>query len=196
MALAVILLVGAALLIRTFVGLRAAPPGFDPHNVITMQTSLTGGRYDSTAKVDNMVRQAVQRIEALPGVESAAALHHAAGGSAGRSAVPDRRAAAGQWRQVLRRRAMAFRQPALLRGLPHSAAEGAHVRRARHRQGGTRRDHQSGHGEEILAERRSGGPAHHDRQRTGAGFRGADAADCRHRRQCARNRLEPRTISR
>ncbi|HEX4596083.1 MAG TPA: ABC transporter permease [Bryobacteraceae bacterium] len=72
MALAVILLVGAALMIRTFIGLRSVQPGFDPHNVITMQTSLTGGRYDSTAKVETMVRQVVQRIEALPGAQSAA----------------------------------------------------------------------------------------------------------------------------
>ena len=73
MALAVILLVGAVLTIRTFVGLSSVQPGFDPHNVITMQTSLSGGRYDSTAKVENMSRQVVQRIEALPGVQSAAA---------------------------------------------------------------------------------------------------------------------------
>jgi putative ABC transport system permease protein len=73
MALAVILLVGAALMIRTFVGLRSVQPGFDPHNVITMQTSLSGGRYDSTAKVENMVHQVVQRVEALPGVLSASA---------------------------------------------------------------------------------------------------------------------------
>jgi putative ABC transport system permease protein len=73
MALAVILLVGAVLTIRTFVGLSSVQPGFDPHNVITMQTSLSGGRYDSTAKVENMARQVVQRIEALPGVQSAAA---------------------------------------------------------------------------------------------------------------------------
>ncbi len=73
MALAVILLAGAALMIRTFVGLRSVQPGFDPSNVITMQTSLTGGRYDNTAKVENLVRQTVQRIEALPGVQSAAA---------------------------------------------------------------------------------------------------------------------------
>ena len=73
MALAVILLVGAALMIRTFVGLRSVQPGFDPHNVITMQTSLSGGRYDSTAKVENMVHQVVQRVEALPGVLSATA---------------------------------------------------------------------------------------------------------------------------
>jgi len=73
MALAVILLTGAALLIRTFLGLRSVDPGFDAHNVITMQTSLTGGKYDATAKAENMMRQAVQRIEALPGVQAAAA---------------------------------------------------------------------------------------------------------------------------
>jgi putative ABC transport system permease protein len=73
MALAVILLTCAALMIRTFFGLRSAQPGFDTHNVITMQTSLTGGKYDSTAKGENMIRQVIQRIEALPGVQSAAA---------------------------------------------------------------------------------------------------------------------------
>ncbi|HYL36537.1 MAG TPA: ABC transporter permease [Bryobacteraceae bacterium] len=73
MALAVILLVGAALLIRTFAGLRSVQPGFDAHNVITMQTSLTGGRYESTAKVAGLIRQATERIESLPGVEAVAA---------------------------------------------------------------------------------------------------------------------------
>jgi putative ABC transport system permease protein len=72
MALAVILLAGAVLMIRTFFGLRSVQPGFNPHNVITMQTSLTGGRYDSTAKAENMTRQVVDHIEALPGVRSAA----------------------------------------------------------------------------------------------------------------------------
>jgi putative ABC transport system permease protein len=72
MALAVILLAGAALMIRTFVGLRSVQPGFNPHNVITMQTSLTGGRYDSTAKAENMTRQVVDHLEALPGVRSVA----------------------------------------------------------------------------------------------------------------------------
>src|SRR6202050_2315043 len=50
-ALALVLLVGAALLIRTFVGLRAVNPGFDPHNTLTLQTSLSGGRYGTTAQV-------------------------------------------------------------------------------------------------------------------------------------------------
>jgi predicted permease len=73
MALAVILLVGAALMIRTFSGLRSVHPGFDAHNVITMQTSLTGGRYENTAKVAGLIRQATERIESLPGVQAAAA---------------------------------------------------------------------------------------------------------------------------
>jgi putative ABC transport system permease protein len=73
MALAVILLTCAALMIRSFLGLRSAQPGFDAHNVITMQTSLTGGKYDGTVKAENMISQVVQRIEALPGVQSAAA---------------------------------------------------------------------------------------------------------------------------
>ena len=71
-ALAVILLVGAALLIRTSAGLRAVNPGFDPHHVLTLETSLSGGGYGTTAKVDNLVRQMTQRLEGLPGVEAAA----------------------------------------------------------------------------------------------------------------------------
>jgi putative ABC transport system permease protein len=73
MALAVILVAGAGLMIRTFVGLRSVHPGFDPHNVLTMQTSLSGGRYDSTAKAANMTRLVTDRLEALPGVRAAAA---------------------------------------------------------------------------------------------------------------------------
>lgn len=73
MALAVVLVVGAGLMIRTFAGLRSLQRGFDPHNVITMQTSLTGGRFDSTAKASNLRRQIADHIEALPGVRAAAA---------------------------------------------------------------------------------------------------------------------------
>jgi len=71
-ALALVLLVGAALLIRTFAGLQSAKSGIDPRGVLTLQTSLAGGNYTSTAKVDNFSTQAVRRIEAIPGVEAAA----------------------------------------------------------------------------------------------------------------------------
>jgi putative ABC transport system permease protein len=71
-ALALVLLVGAALLIRTFAGLQSAKSGIEPRGVLTLQTSLAGGNYTTTAKVDNFSTQAVQRIEAIPGVEAAA----------------------------------------------------------------------------------------------------------------------------
>ena len=72
MALALVLLVGAALLIRTFVGLRSADPGLDARNVLTLQTSLAGGAYTTTAKVDNFTSQVVRRVETVPGVQAAA----------------------------------------------------------------------------------------------------------------------------
>jgi predicted permease len=72
-AFAIILLTGAALMIRTFAGLRSVKSGLDPVNVLTMQTALTGDRYASTAQVENVVRQATERIESVPGVEFAAA---------------------------------------------------------------------------------------------------------------------------
>lgn len=70
-ALAVVLLAGAALMIRTFAGLRSVKPGIDPSNVLTLRTAISGSRYGSTAQVENMVRQATDRIQALPGVHVA-----------------------------------------------------------------------------------------------------------------------------
>jgi predicted permease len=71
-ALALVLVTGATLLIRTFSGLRSVNPGVNPHNVLVFETSLGGGTYDSTAKSDQFVRQVAQRIEGLPSVQSAA----------------------------------------------------------------------------------------------------------------------------
>jgi predicted permease len=70
-ALAVVLLAGAALMIRTFAGLHAVKPGIDPSNVLTLRTSISGSRYGSTTQVENMVRQATDRIQVLPGVRVA-----------------------------------------------------------------------------------------------------------------------------
>ena len=72
MALALVLLVGAALLIRTFAELRSANPGLDARNVLTLQTSLAGGAYTNTAKVDNFTTQVVRRVENVAGIEAAA----------------------------------------------------------------------------------------------------------------------------
>jgi putative ABC transport system permease protein len=72
MALALVLLACAALLIRTFVGLQTVDAGINPHHVLTMQTSLAGAEFSSTAKVDNFTTQVLRRIEGLPGVQAAA----------------------------------------------------------------------------------------------------------------------------
>jgi putative ABC transport system permease protein len=71
-ALAVVLLAGAALMIRTFAGLRTMKSGIDPSNVLTFRTPVSGSRYATSAQIENMVQQATDRIQALPGVQVAA----------------------------------------------------------------------------------------------------------------------------
>jgi predicted permease len=72
-ALALVLLVGAALLVRTAVALRSVDPGFDTTNVLTMRMSMSGTRYLKSEGVEQAVRDGVERIRALPGVVAASA---------------------------------------------------------------------------------------------------------------------------
>ena len=72
-ALAVVLLVGSALLIRTSLALGAVKPGFDPENVLTMRMSVDGPQFAKSAAVDQVVREGVERISRIPGVVSASA---------------------------------------------------------------------------------------------------------------------------
>jgi putative ABC transport system permease protein len=71
-ALALMLLVGATLLIRTFVALREVKPGFETKGVLTLQTSLAGTKYDTARAVATLTRTVSQRLDALPGVEASA----------------------------------------------------------------------------------------------------------------------------
>lgn len=71
-ALSVVLLVGAGLLIRTFVNLNRVEPGFDPKHLLTFQATPMGPRYKSSDQTQEYYRQALERLSALPGVESAA----------------------------------------------------------------------------------------------------------------------------
>ena len=71
-ALSLVLLVGAGLLVRTFVNLLGVTPGFDPHNVLTFQIDLNGERYNTADKASAFYREALGRIKGLPGVEAAA----------------------------------------------------------------------------------------------------------------------------
>ncbi len=72
-ALALILLVGAGLLIRTSIALAKVDPGFDSTNVLTMRMSLSGPRFVTADGVERMIRDGVERVSAIPGVERASA---------------------------------------------------------------------------------------------------------------------------
>ncbi|HWY49387.1 MAG TPA: ABC transporter permease [Bryobacteraceae bacterium] len=73
MGLAVILLVGSALLIRTSIALQSVNPGFETKNMLTMRMSLTGPRYLKSMGVEQTLRDGLDRIRALPGVLAASA---------------------------------------------------------------------------------------------------------------------------
>jgi predicted permease len=68
MALTVVLLVGAGLLVRTFLKLESVDPGFAMHNVISMSMSVSGIRFQKTAPVAQVVREGTDRLLAIPGV--------------------------------------------------------------------------------------------------------------------------------
>ena len=70
-ALALTLLVGSALLIRSAIALSQVDPGFDANNVLTMRMSVTGPQFASAQAVDLMVRNGTDRLRALPGVVAA-----------------------------------------------------------------------------------------------------------------------------
>ncbi|HXS93710.1 MAG TPA: ABC transporter permease [Candidatus Limnocylindrales bacterium] len=69
-ALAVVVLIGAGLLIRSFVRMRAADAGFDPHNVLTFRLPLAGGRNATPDGAIAFFRQARAQLSGLPGVQS------------------------------------------------------------------------------------------------------------------------------
>ena len=70
-AVSLVLLTGAGLMIATFSKLVHGDPGFNPHRMLSVQFWLIGSKYDSTARIENFNRALVQKLESLPGVESA-----------------------------------------------------------------------------------------------------------------------------
>ena len=70
-ALALVLLVGASLLLKSFAGLQNVNPGFEPRNVLTMELSLPVAKYARGKPVADFYQELVRRVQALPGVEAA-----------------------------------------------------------------------------------------------------------------------------
>lgn len=73
-ALALVLLAGAGLLVRSFVNLQSVDPGFQPHNVLTAGVSLPYAGYTDAAQRVAFFREAVARLQQLPGVKAASAI--------------------------------------------------------------------------------------------------------------------------
>ena len=73
-ALALVLLVGAGLLVRSFARLVNVDAGFRPERTITMDVGLPAARYAEPAQRLTFYRRLFERIDALPGVESAGAV--------------------------------------------------------------------------------------------------------------------------
>jgi putative ABC transport system permease protein len=73
-AIALLLLVGAGLLIRSFLGLQKVNPGFQPNNLLTMQVSLSTVKYNEPQKIGAFYQEVIQKIGSLPGVQSVGAI--------------------------------------------------------------------------------------------------------------------------
>jgi predicted permease len=71
-ALGVVLVIAAGLLIRTFMTIAGASPGFDPEHLMIASASMQDARYTRTAAGARLFRESVRQIEQIPGVESAA----------------------------------------------------------------------------------------------------------------------------
>jgi putative ABC transport system permease protein len=72
MALSLVLLIGAGLMVRSFLLLTSVKLGFQPDNVLTFATGLSGENYGSSVRRASFYQQTLERIRAVPGVDSVA----------------------------------------------------------------------------------------------------------------------------
>jgi predicted permease len=72
-AISLVLLVGAGLLMRSFIGLQKVAPGFDPKNVLTVSISLPEKKYPEKDQQAAFYSRLIERVSALPGVQATGA---------------------------------------------------------------------------------------------------------------------------
>ncbi|MFY9553400.1 MAG: ABC transporter permease [Blastocatellia bacterium] len=98
-ALALVLLVGAGLLMKSFQKIQEVDPGFRAERLLTMQVSLPGGKYNEPQQIDAFFQQALEKIKALPGVEMAGvstSVPMSGSGSSGSFSIEGRTVAPGE----------------------------------------------------------------------------------------------------
>ena len=71
-ALSLVLLIGAGLMVRTLLWLNGLNPGFDTHNLVAAEASLQDARYGTSAAVNRLYTETLERMRRIPGVQSAA----------------------------------------------------------------------------------------------------------------------------
>jgi putative ABC transport system permease protein len=71
-AMSVVLLVGAGLLIKSFTRMQQVELGFNPESLLTIDLSLSSDRYRQPRQLEPFYREALERVKATPGVQSAA----------------------------------------------------------------------------------------------------------------------------
>jgi len=103
-ALALVLLIGASLFVRSFLNLQSASPGFNTDPLLTLRFFMTGEAYANPEQRQQRVEDIVRRIEGLPGVESAYASNFiplGGGGGGGFTIVDGRAVAKGEEPNIL-----------------------------------------------------------------------------------------------
>src|SRR5262249_34488896 len=71
LALSLVLVIGAGLLLKSFLRLRSVDPGFRPENLLTASISLPDAKYATPAAVAAFYRSLLDRVSSIPGVQSA-----------------------------------------------------------------------------------------------------------------------------
>jgi predicted permease len=75
-ALAVVLLAGAGLMVRSFLALQHVDPGFDPRGVLSMVVGVSGTEQATAGRTGNFYRMVLQKVGAIPGVQSVSGINH------------------------------------------------------------------------------------------------------------------------
>ena len=75
-ALAFMLLIGAGLMIRSFVALESVNPGFQPHHVLSMVVSVAGTKEEAGSRRAIFYRELLEKVRQVPGVQAASGINH------------------------------------------------------------------------------------------------------------------------
>ncbi len=75
-ALALVLLIGAGLMIRSFMRLQSVETGFNPENVLTMRVQLPGRKYEQPHQITDFFKQAEAHIASIPGVQAVGSISY------------------------------------------------------------------------------------------------------------------------